>query len=85
MCEWLGSSPKVAQDHYLQMRDEYCRRAASDGGATGGADVVQKLVPSAKAPIRADSLETKKPSGLTTQTVAVPMVKILYPIPPRGA
>lgn len=84
VCEWIGNSPKVAEDHYLQMREEYYRRAVTEGGATGGAEVVQKLVPSAKAPIRTDSQETKKPSGLATQNVAVPMVKILYLVPPRG-
>jgi hypothetical protein len=84
VCEWIGNSPKVAEDHYLQMREEYFRRAVTEGGATGGAEVVQKLVPSGKAPIRTDSQETKKPSGLATQTVAIPMVRFWRLAPPRG-
>jgi hypothetical protein len=84
VCEWIGNSPKIAEAHYLQMREEYFQRAVAGGGATGGAMVVQKLVPSAKAPICTDSQESERPSGLATQTVAVPMVTCGYLVPPRG-
>jgi len=31
VCEWMGNSEQVADQHYLQVRDEHFERAAQDG------------------------------------------------------
>jgi len=35
VCEWIGNSPEVAKQHYLQMRDVYFRRAVEGGSPSG--------------------------------------------------
>jgi hypothetical protein len=34
VCAWIGNSEDVAQDHYLQMRDEYFDNAATSQTGT---------------------------------------------------
>jgi integrase len=39
VCAWIGNSPQVARDHYLQVTDEHYRQAAeSKGGGRGSGD-----------------------------------------------
>ena len=41
VCTWMGNSESFARRHYLQVTDAHFRKAV-DGGATVGAEVVQK-------------------------------------------
>jgi len=91
VCEWIGNSPNVAKEHYLQMREEYSQHAIANSGDSSAAEsaaidakALPKTLPNEKAPSRTDSQETKKPSGLTTQGVLVPLVTETEPAPPRG-
>ena len=60
--EWLGNTPKVAQQHYMMMTEDHFQRAvAGPSGAASGAQMVQKAVPQPAALDRNDSQETNKP------------------------
>lgn len=51
---WLGNSPKVAQQHYLQITEQHFAEAVAVGGATGGAlsgEVVPQVVPQPAATV----------------------------------
>ncbi len=71
---WLGNTPKVASQHYLQVTDEHYNNAAG-GGATGGAisgQVVQQSVPQPAAIICNESQENQKASGLAANSAENP-------------
>jgi len=81
---WLGNSEKVASKHYLQVTDSHFEQAqrAKTGATT--CHNVPKPAPQNSAASRTDSQETKKPSGVTTQAVGLPMVTETAIAPPRG-
>jgi hypothetical protein len=68
---WLGNCPPVAERHYLKTTEEHFRRAvefkradASEPGAhgaTGGANVVQQVVPQQPAENFSKSHDQQKP------------------------
>ena len=57
---WIGNTAAVAAKHYLQVTDADFDRAAG-GGAESGAQVVQKPVQRAAAPIRMEGKKRRKP------------------------
>ena len=60
VCKWIGNSPRVAADHYLQLTEADFESAAKSA-AESGAVAVQKAVQQAAAPFRNDSQETTQP------------------------
>jgi hypothetical protein len=61
----LGNTPRVAEKHYLQVTDDHFAQATAEGGAGGGAQVVQQVVPQPAATDRKELQQRKKASGLT--------------------
>ena len=73
VCEWLGNTKAVAQDHYLQVTDAHFN-AAETGGAFSGALNAQKPAQQAAAGNSKEvqsSTETNEPQGFM-QSPAVP-------------
>jgi len=66
VCEWLGNTKAVAQDHYLQVTDAHFH-AAETGGAFSGAQTAQNPAQQVAAGRSSESqslTETKEPQGL---------------------
>jgi hypothetical protein len=86
VCKWIGNTPQVAGDHYLQVTDDHFA-AALGGGAESGAVAVQNAVQTAAVRNGQQSPETTKP--LTDQgfsrLLSVPDNPVqCCPVPPRG-
>jgi integrase len=85
VCKWIGHAAKIAEKHYLQVRDEYFDLAAK-GAAGSDALPVQNAVQQSAARFRTDSqelTEAKKGCGValanagtceTVQNAGVPLV-----------
>jgi len=54
VCGWIGNSPQVAREHYLQTTDEHIQRAI-ESGAESGAQVAQNEAQRVHAATREDS------------------------------
>jgi hypothetical protein len=57
VCKWMGHAAKIAEKHYLQVRDEYFDLAA-EGAANSDAEYVQNPVQQPAARSRSLSKET---------------------------
>jgi hypothetical protein len=68
---WLGNTPTVAGKHYLQLTEAHFAEA-SQGGAGGGAKVVQQVVPQAPASNGSESQQTKEGLGLSNGNAIIP-------------
>ena len=81
---WLGNTPKVADKHYLQVTDDHYAQAVANGGAGGGAQVVQHVVPQPAAISCNGSQQMSKASGLTTKKGVIPEAFDIGEAPPVG-
>ena len=83
---WLGNTAAVATKHYLQVTEADYDRAAG-GDAESGAQVVQKLVQRAAAPIRMEGKKTTQApglQGLVPNLATVCETVQSYPVPLAG-
>ena len=60
VCKWIGNTAKVAVDQYLQVTEDYFRRAAKSG-AVETVTALQEPVQQPSAPSRTDSQKTEIP------------------------
>lgn len=72
--EWLGNTVDVARGHYLSVHDAHFQRALEpgNGGATGGAMVVQQVVPTADADKCHDEPKHRENEGETQMSGLFP-------------
>jgi len=79
VCKWIGNSPQVAREHYLQTTDEHFERAINGGaenGAENGAQAAQDAAQQPHAPNRNES-----PKG----SVDLPQPLVLGEVTQHGA
>ena len=71
---WLGNTPKVASEHYLQVTPEHFERALM--GATGGAQVGRQVGLKASEGLGSDSQEMQETPRETPVCAVFPEVSI---------
>ena len=72
---WLGNTPRVAEKHYLQVTDDHFAQATADGGAGGGAKVVQQVVPQPAASDCNGTRQTRQSKGETAEGQKIPTIE----------
>ena len=85
---WLGNTPKVADKHYLQVTPAHFAQAVAGperGGAGGGAQVVQQLVPQPAAGSRNGRQEMTQQQALMAKTPVFPEVSGFSEYTPQGS
>jgi integrase len=86
VCTWIGNTERIAAKHYLQVTEDYFKKAAR-GAAESGAVALQNPVQQPPASSRTKSQETQKTrenSGFL-QECAIPCEPLqIAGVPPRG-